>query len=282
MNFAHRSRYLLAVLLFMLLQLCHTFSGLEAHTLEHLHDESSSQDAGGEVGLDEHLGAKIPLGLPFRDEAGKSVILGNLVTGPTIILPVYYSCTSVCNFLQSGLAAALPAVTRKPDEGYRVLSVSFDETETPDMAARSKKMYLSSMNVSFPDSGWRFLTGDAESIRKLTDAAGFRFKRKGRDFIHPVTCLVIAKDGTIVRYLYGTTFLPKDLAMAFLEAEDGKVGATVRKVVGYCFSFDATGKTYVFNLLRVSATVVIITAGGFLAFLFLTGRKPKRPPSGES
>jgi succinate dehydrogenase hydrophobic anchor subunit len=31
----------------------------------------------------------------------------------------------------------------------------------------------------------------------------------------------------------------------------------------------------VFNLLRVSATVVIFCTGGFLAFLILTGRKKK-------
>jgi protein SCO1/2 len=40
----------------------------------------------------------------------------------------------------------------------------------------------------------------------------------------------------------------------------------------YCFTFDPTAKTYVFNLLRVSATVVILCTGGFLAFLIL-GRK---------
>ena len=131
------------------------------------------------------------------------------------------------------------------------------------------------MNTPFPEDGWRFLTGDARDIRRLTDAAGYRFARKGRDFIHPVASFVVARDGTIVRYLYGTTFLPKDLTLALLEARDGKVGVTIRKVVGYCFTFDPEGKTYVFNLLRVSATVVIAGAAAFLAFLLLTGRRHK-------
>ena len=228
------------------------------------------------IGLDERLGAKIPLDIFFRDETGRRVSLAYLVAGPTIIVPVYYSCTNVCNYLQGGLASALPNVKRTPGEEYRVLSVSIDETETPEMAARSKKMYQTAMNNPFPDTGWRFLTGDANSIRRLTEAAGYRFQRKGRDFIHPVASFVVAGDGTIVRYLYGTTFLPKDLTLALLEARDGKVGVTIRKVVGYCFSFDPAGKTYVFNLLRVSALVVILCAGGFLAFLFLGGRKSKR------
>ncbi len=230
------------------------------------------------LGVDEHLGAKIPLDTLFRDETGKEVRLGDLVTVPTIILPVYYGCTNVCTFLQSGLASALPAVKRTPGTEYRVISVSFDETETPALAARSKRMDLSSMGVPFPENGWRFLTGDAPGIRRLTEAAGFHFQRKGHDFIHPVASFVVARDGTIVRYLYGTTFLPKDLTLALLEAREGKVGATIRKIVGYCFSFDPTGKTYVFNLLRVSATVVFLTAGGFLAFLLLTGRKGKQQP----
>ena len=234
------------------------------------------------IGVDERLGSKIPLDLAFRDETGKRVRLADLVTGPTIILPVYYSCTNVCNYLQGGLARVLGSIKRKPVTEYRVISVSFDETETPQQAARSKRMYLASMNVPFPEDGWRFLTGDSTAIHSLTDAAGYHFERQGHDFIHPVVSLVITKDGTIVRYLYGTTFLAKDVSLALLEAQSGTVGTSVRKMMEYCFSYDPAGKTYVFNLLRVSATVVILIAGGFLAFLILTGKKRKRTNTGAS
>jgi protein SCO1/2 len=136
------------------------------------------------------------------------------------------------------------------------------------------------MKVPFPQDGWRFLTGDLKNIRMLTDSAGFRFERKGRDFIHPVASFVVAGDGTIVRYLYGTEFLPKDLSLAFLEAREGKVGETVRKVVGFCFSFDPEKKSYVFNLLRVTATAVFLTAGGFLVFLIRGGKNRRKDKTG--
>ncbi|MDD5287184.1 MAG: SCO family protein [Desulfuromonadaceae bacterium] len=233
-------------------------------------------DGGGAVGLDERLGSKIPLDLTFRDETGKEVRLAELVNGPTIILPVYYSCTNVCYNLQWGLARILPQIKSGPGRDYRVISVSFDENETPQLAAKFKRVYLTAMQAPFPEERWRFLTGDAANIRQLTDASGFRFQRKDRDFIHPVASFIVAGDGTIVRYLYGTAFLPKDLTLALLEAREGKSGATIRKVVDYCFTFDPDRKTYVFNLLRVSATVVIICTGSFLAFLILTGRKRKR------
>ncbi len=261
-----------AVLFTLLLQPCYLCANSQEHSAEHIHVHARSQQAVSEIGVNERLGAKIPLDCIFRDETGKTVRLGELITVPTIVLPVYYSCTNVCNLLQGGMASTLPTVKRKPGEEYRVLSISFDETETPEIAARSKRMQLTSMNAPFPDDGWRFLTGDAQNIRRLTDAAGYQYQRKGREFVHPVLSFVVTRDGMIVRYLYGTNFLPKDLTLALLEAQSGTVGATIRTVVNYCFSFDPAGKTYVFRLLRVSATIVILTAGGFLVYLLLAGR----------
>lgn len=240
------------------------------------HSDPFQQEEGAAVGVDERLGAKIPLDTIFRDETGKTVRLGDLVTGPTIILPVYYSCTNICNYLQGGLARVLPAMKYRPAADYRVISLSFDETESPQLAARYKRMYLTSMNTPFPEDGWRFLTGDSQNIKRLTGAMGYRFQRRGREFIHPVVSLVIAKDGTIVRYLYGTSFLAKDVTLALLEAQGGKAGPSIRKMMEFCFSFDPAGKTYVFNLMRVSATVIILSAGGFLAFLLLGGKKRKK------
>ena len=270
---------LMALVVCILVQPCPSPAGNTALAHEH---PLSEQGGGADIGVEEHLGGKIPLNATFRDETGKPVRLGELITVSTIILPVYYSCTNVCNFLQGGLASALPSVKRKPGAEYRVISVSFDETETPVLASRYKHIYLTSINAPFPEEGWRFLTGDASNIRRLTDAAGYHFQRQGREFVHPVASFVVARDGTIVRYLYGSTFLPKDVTLALLEARDGKVGATIRKVVGYCFSFDPKGKTYVFNILRVSATVVIVAMGAFLAFLLFTGGKRRGRPSGKS
>lgn len=230
----------------------------------------------GSVGVTERLGSRIPLDITFRDEGGKPVRLAELVTGPTIILPVYYGCTNVCYNLQWGLAQVLPRIKSRPVEEYRVLSVSFDENDTPGLAAKFKRVYLTSMHAPFPGDGWRFLTGDADSIRRFTQAVGYGFQRRGRDFLHPAASLIITGDGTIVRYLYGTTFLPKDLALALIEARDGTSGITIRKMVEYCFTFDPGQKTYVFNILRVSGTVVILCTGGFLVFLILTGRKRKQ------
>jgi protein SCO1/2 len=245
----------------------------EQQTPQHQHDHSTQSMPKNEVGIDEKIGAFIPLDLSFRDENGESVSLRELITGPTIIAPVYYSCPNVCAFLQADLARNLPAIKLQPGQDYRVLSISFDEQDTPAAARAARKTYLTAMGQPFPEQGWRFLTGDAEASRALTEAAGYRYLRQGNDFLHPVVIFVVTGEGRIVRYLHGTRMLPMDLTLALTEAREGRLGSTIRKVVRFCFSYDSQQKHYVFNLLRIAATVILVTAGGFLLFLFISGRK---------
>ena len=238
----------------------------------HVHPEQPP----AEVGLDEKLGTRLPLDLTFTDEQGQAVTLRELVVGPTLILPIYYKCPNVCNFLQAGVASVLKDVNRKPGEQYRVISLSFDETETTRNAQKAKELYLGLAGETIPPEAWRFVTGDLENIHAFLDPSGYRFMRQGVDFIHPVASFVINKEGKVIRYLHGVRPLPKDLTLAFYEAETGKVGTTIRKMVQYCFNYDPEQKTYVFNLLRVSATAIIATLGIFLAFLILGGKKKSK------
>lgn len=238
----------------------------------HVHPVADPQ-AGEETGLKERLGETIPLDLTFRDEEGHPVLLKDLITGPTIIAPVYFRCPNVCNFLQVDMARTLPQVKLEPDQDYRVLSISFDDRETPAAARAARKTYLTAMGGPYPPNGWRFLTGDTQAIRALTDAAGYHFQRQGEDFIHPVVIFVVSREGRIVRYLHGTRLLPMDLTLALIEAEEGRVGTTIRKMASFCFSFDSEKKQYVFNYLRLAATAVLLTAVGFLAFLVVSSRK---------
>ncbi len=246
----------------------------EAH--QHQHPTPAAEQAEA-VGLDEKLGSQIPLDLSFRDEQGHEVKLKDLITKPTIIAPVYYRCPNVCNFLQAGLAQSLPKMKLKPGQDYQVLSFSFDETEKPELAASSKKNYFMAMGgADFPEESWRFLTADKQTIMQLTGSAGYRFQRQGVEFLHPVAIFVVSSEGKIVRYLQGTRFLPMDLTLSLVEASEGRVGSTIRKMVSLCFSYDPAKKTYVFNILRVSATVILLTAGSFMAFLIFTGKKKKQ------
>ncbi len=249
-------------------------SPLGAHTVKEALTEGQDET----IGLEEKIGGKIPLNLTFRDETGTRVRLGDLLTVPTLVIPVYFHCANVCTYQQVNIAGMLKSLNMRPGREYRILSISFDEKETPALAAKNKLMYQTSMDTTFPADSWHFLTGDRETIRRFTDAIGFRVERRGEDFIHPVASLVVARDGTIIRYLYGISILPKDLALALTEADKGITGPSIRKLVEYCYTYDPVGKTYVFNVLRISAAAVILVAGSFLAYLIFGGRKRAKPP----
>ncbi len=238
---------------------------------QHVH-----QTPPAEIGLDAKLGDTLPLDLTLIDEEGKSVRLGDLIDRPTLILPIYYSCPNVCNFLQAGVAAAVRDIGRTPGEHYRILSISFNETERPEDARKARQTYTSLAGHGFPPEAWRFLTGDGETTRQLFAAAGYYYRRQDADFLHPVVSFVVSADGKIIRYLHGTRPLAKDLTLALYEAEEGRVGATIRKVVQFCFTYDPENNTYVLNLLRISATVILACMGTFLLFLLLTGKKKKK------
>lgn len=231
----------------------------------------------GRVELVEQLGKNIPLELNFSDSHGNSVNLKQLVDRPTLVVPVFYNCRNVCNMMLGGLSAVLPQVKLDPGVDYNVVTFSFDPTETAEMAARSKKTFMTAMQApSFPREAWTFLTGRQENILKLTNSAGYYFKKEGDEFLHPITAFVVSADGTIVRYLVGQRFSPIDLSMALLEASEGRIGKPIRTALQFCFSYDPEGRRYVFNLMRVSGTVILLTLGSFLLFLILSGRKKKK------
>lgn len=228
------------------------------------------------AGVDEKLGDRIPSGITMYDEQGNAVDVLSLLDRPTIIAPVYYTCPSVCNILQSAIARVLPQVSLEAGKEYRVLSVTFDELDTIASAKHKQQQYYAAMDFSFPEGAWKFLTGDKESIHRLMDSIGFRFTRQGKDFVHAVALIVVAPEGKIVRYLYGNGFLPFDVTMALTEAQSGKVGLSLKRMVSFCFTYDPEGRRYVFDFMRVAGGIVLF--GAFVLFLVLTrgGRKRSR------
>jgi len=243
------------------------------HGILHAHVEHVEPKDLSAVGIDQKSGQYAPLDLTFADETGQTVILRQLIHRPTVLAPVYLHCPNVCSLLLQNLAEALNKLPAEPAKEYTVLTVSFDETEKPALALQKKGTYLKMVQKPFPEDAWRFLTGDKENIRKLTDAIGFHFKRAGEDFDHPVALIILAPDGKIVRYLYGADPLPFDLKMALLEASQGKIGPAITKLVRFCFRYDPKANKLVFNMLKVTGTVTLMFALSFVLFLFFRGKR---------
>lgn len=244
--------------------------------------ESPSAPAGVPlVGVAERLGQQADLDAVFAGEDGTKLRLRDLVTMPTLLAPVYYSCPNECNVLLGTLANALPQVGLKPGTDYQVLAVSFDDHDTPATATKRKGDFLNAGTLSgmggFPPQAWRFLTGDEPNIRRLMDSIGFGYQRAGTAFKHSVVLVALSPSGKITRYLYGIAPLPFDIAMAATEAAGGKTGLSIQRAVAMCYTYDPQGRRYVFDIMKVTGAGVLAALGLFGLFLAFGGKKRAAP-----
>jgi len=229
-----------------------------------------------EIGIDDKLGAQLPLETQFYDEKGYLVSLKDIVTKPTIFNFVYFKCPGICSPILTELTVIVNHLDMEIGRDYQIVTISFDETETPVLAEGKRENYLALVNKPVPEHAWKFLTGDSASIRAVTNAAGFLFQRNGKDFIHAGAIIVVSPQGKVMRYLYGTQYLPFDVKMAIVEANEGRPSPTINKLLKYCFSYNPEGRTYAFNVRRIAGTVILVLAAAFVIFLRFRPRKAKQ------
>ena len=229
-----------------------------------------------EVGIDEQLGKFIPLDTVLRDEDGHDVTLRSLIDRPTVLTLNYFRCAGICSPQLNGVAETVNRTLAKIGEQYRIITVSFDERDTPEIAAKKRTNYLQEIRRPVSPNDWRFLTSDAATSKKIADAVGFKFKRVGDDFLHPGALMFLSPKGQVTRYMYGITYVPADWQMAAEEAARGEVQPTINKWLKFCFTYDPSGRRVALNVTRITGTVVLGSAMIFAIVLILKGkRKPQ-------
>jgi protein SCO1 len=236
-----------------------------------------------ETNIKEHLGAKLPVNLKFKDENGNPVALKDIFTKSTVLAFVYYHCPGVCTPLMNEMVNVVNKTDLTPGKDFDIVTISIDQNETPADAKQKKEDMMKIMRPDFPHSAWLFLTGDSASIVAATKIAGFNFERTGNTFIHTAALIFVSNDGKICRYLYPSylpsgefSILPFDFKMANIETSNGTLMPTVGKVLQFCFSYDPHGKTYVVNILQVSGALTLL---GALIFVLIITLKPKKVKS---
>ncbi len=228
------------------------------------------------IGIYEHLGATLPDVYMINNADSSRVNINDLIDKPTVFSFIYYSCPGLCSPLLGGLSEVIEKTDMVLGIDYQVITISMNADDRPSLGKAKKKNYVDAIKTKkISEKDWIWLTGDSAAIAKITDALGFKFKRDGKDFAHAAAIMVVSPKKKITRYLNGTYFLEFDLKMAIVEAADEKVSPTINKVLKFCFSYDPTGKKYVMNITRVSASLILIFAAIFLVFMIF-GKKRKR------
>jgi len=227
-----------------------------------------------EVGVFEHLDQYIPDSIMLYNQDSVLVDVKSLIDKPTVFSFVYYNCPGICGPLLTGLSEVIERSELVLGKDYQVITISMNTSDGPFLGIPKKRNFVTSIKKDIDESQWIWLTGDSINIAKITNALGFKFYREGDDFIHAAAIMVVTPKGKIARYLHGTYFLPFDLKMAVVEAADEKSGATITKMLKFCFSYDPSGKKYVLNTTKISAIIIMSLVLGL--FLILVIKKPKK------
>jgi protein SCO1/2 len=220
------------------------------------------------VALEQKLGERLPLDLQFRDETGKRVRLDDyLGQGPVILAFVYYRCQDLCPLTLDGLLRVLRALSFDAGNEFSVLTVSFDPRDTPALAAAKKNDFIRRYGRPGASGGWHFLTGDETAIRRLTEAAGFRYnqERESDRYAHATGIMLLTPEGRLARYFYGIEFSPRDLRLGLIEASSEKIGSPIDQLLLFCYHYDPAAGKYgllVANLVRLAGVITVLALGG--------------------
>jgi len=230
------------------------------------------------VGINQKMGAQIPLDLPFADESGRDVTLRQYFDRPVILALVYYQCPSLCNMVLNGVLSSVKALDMTTGSQYEVVAVSFDPRETPQMAAAKKQTYLKDYQRPGAEQGWHFLTGPETSSKALAAAVGFRYVYDAmtNQYAHSSAIMILTPAGRVARYFYGIQYPPRDVRLGLVEASGGKIGTPTDQVLLYCFHYDPTTGKYALVIMNVLRLAALITLGALLTFMFVMFRRDFR------
>jgi protein SCO1/2 len=237
-----------------------------------------------QVGYDQRLGEQVPLDLPFRDEAGRAVRLGDYFAPhsnrPVILVLAYYRCPMLCDLVIQGVTSTLKPLTFNPGEEFDVVVASFDPKDTPQKAAERKKTTLHDYGRTGHDAGWHFLTGPQPSIDALTRAVGFRYvyDKERDEYAHPAGMVILTPGGKVSRYLFGIDFPPRNVQFGIMESSGEKIGTPVDQLLLYCYHYNPAIGRYsasALNILRLAAGATVI---GLVTLIVALRRRESQQP----
>lgn len=236
------------------------------------------------VDIEQRLGERLPLDARFVDELGNEVELGQFFgSKPVLLALVYYECPMLCSMELKGLVRSMRTLSLDVATDFDIVTVSFDPGESAGLAAKAKQEYVKSYGRAGAADGWHFLTGGDESIRRLTEAAGFsyRYRPETDDYTHASALMVVTPDGTLSQYFYGVDYPPRDLRLALVEASQGGIGSVVDQILLFCFHYDPAMGRYtlvVMNVIRALGVLTVLAIVGFLWFSLRRERNGRQSP----
>jgi protein SCO1 len=226
------------------------------------------------VTIQEHLGEALPADARFLDADGHSVKLGDYFDGkrPTLLVFAYHTCPMLCSLVLDAVVRTLNDVSWTVGREFDVVSISIDPKDTPETATRKRTQIVDAYaRAHGSPAGWHFLVGAEDSIRRVTDAVGFKYNYDARQkqYAHPAAIYLLTPAGHVARYLYGIDYPSSDVRLGLLEATEGRSISTTERILLYCYHYDPQGKHYALVAMNVMRVGGAFTLGGLGVLLGL-------------
>jgi len=234
-----------------------------------------------DIGLDQKLNEPLPLTLPFTDEQGRDVTLGDYFgRRPVILVLAYYECPMLCTQVLNGLVSAIGVLNFSVGKEFEIVTVSFDPGETPELARSKKAAYIERYKRDGAEAGWHFLTGSQHAITQLTRAVGFRYAYNADvdQYAHPSGVMVATPEGRLSHYFYGIEYGPRDLRLALIDAADHKIGSPVDQLLLACFHYDPKSGKYSLAIMRIVKAAGLLTLVAMGVTILMLRRRDRRDP----
>lgn len=228
--------------------------------------EISAQDI--RYGIVEKTGNILPGNVMLLNEDSVLVKFGDLVTKPTLLSFVYFKCPGLCSPVMDGIAEIITKSDLKLGQDYQIITIGINYKEPLRLARAKKASYMKILNSSNARRYWQFYVADSATVKKITDAAGWEFKRTGNDFIHSAATILITPHRKISQYFYGTFILPMHFHLAINDAKGELSDASRIKDQKYCYNFTPLpNKAY---SLMVSSAGIGILLVAVILFIWLS------------
>ncbi len=250
------------------------------------HTITSLEQASQELNVKEKLGESIHQDITFKDEQNKDVQISDFykTNQPIIIVPIYYSCPHLCTLILNGLTDALRQEKKYLlGNNFKVISVSFNEEDSFELASKKKTQYIKKLNYPKKMSkklinNWHFLTGKKEDVFNFYQSMGFQYKKLREEYAHSAVLIFTTPNGKISRYLYGVQYSKNDFRLSLLEAKKEKIASFTEKLFLYCFKYNPEKRKYTivaWRVMMISTTFIVIVFFAFLGFLWYREKKQK-------
>jgi protein SCO1/2 len=213
------------------------------------------------VGLEQKLGAQVPLNLSFRDSGGLSLSLQQRFAGrPSLLVLGYYGCTNLCSTVRAGVAQAIERTGFTPGTQFNVILASIDPREGPQQAL----MAQSADEHSHPRADverWQYLTGSPQTSAALADAVGFHslYDPRNGQYAHAAAIVVLTPLGQVAQYLFGVQYPAQSVRLALVQASAGHLGSAVDRLLLLCCDYDASTGRYSLMIGRILQGLGMLT-----------------------